>query len=311
MKQTRRSVLFLVLPALLAVAGSGCASADVTSDQTANVSAAATAANPDVYPFAMGATNLQVGDIRIWNDADNVYVQYAMTSGYELGEAHVCIATAPFPWTPPGQCPYQQDPMPPDTTSWTFTIPYADLGLTAPACDTVLYLQVHSAVLDATTGEKVGSAYGGTFKGRLAYVTSCDPPPSAGCTYTQGYWKTHPSAWPVSELAIGGVTYSRSQLVSFLKTAPKGDASIIMGHQLVAALLNQASGAGLNPEVIQAIADAQAWMAANKDADGRLPYGIRPTPEGDPNPATWDEAINIGAVLDLFNQGFDGPPHCP
>lgn len=308
------SALFLFMLAMMALIAPACAvgSGDPSdTEPTQSVSQRATAANPDVYPFALGATNLQVGEIRVWNDTTNVYVQWVMYPGYELAETHLCISTTAFPWTPPGQCPYQQDPMPPDTTTFTFTIPLSDLGLTGESCGALLYLQPHAAVLNAESNEKVGSAYGGTFKGRIAYTVSCDlPPQELGCTYTQGYWKTHPSAWPVDGLTIGGVWYTRSQLISFLKTAPRGDASVIMGHQLVAALLNVANGASTNPEVAQALADAEAWMTANKDADGKLPYGIRPTADGVPNSAAWDQAINIGAVLDLFNNGNDGPPHC-
>ena len=34
-------------------------------------------------------------------------------------------------------------------------------------------------------------------------------PRSFGCTYTQGYWKNHPSAWPVLNVTLGAVTYNR------------------------------------------------------------------------------------------------------
>ncbi len=311
MREIRNAYCLLVfLAAVAAISFGGCGSSDAEISPYGSLTQAATAESPDVYPFVMGATNLRVGEIRIWNDADNLYVEYVMDAGYTLGEAHVCVSTAAFPWTPPGQCPYQQDPMQAGTAAWTFTVPLADLGLTAPACDALLYLQVHSAVVNTATGEKVGSAYAGTFKGRISYVITCEPPPSVGCTYTQGYWKTHPSAWPVPGLTIGGVWYTRSQLINLLKTAPRGDASLILGDQLIASMLDVASGASTNAEVSQALADAQSWMAANKDADGLLPYGIRPTADGIPNPEAWDQAINLGAVLDLFNNGLDGPPHC-
>lgn len=307
----------LSLMALLAVVAMcfapGCV-AGTDADGVGVVTQAATASNPDTYPFSMGNTNIQVGTISVWNDATNVYVKYDMLPGYELADAHLCISTTAFPWTPPGQCPYNAGALPADTTTYTFTVPLADLGLSAETmCGALLYLQVHAAIDDAATNAQVGSAYAGTFKGRIAYTVSCDEdPPVTGCTLTQGYWKTHPSAWPVPGLTIGGVYYSRSQLINFLKTAPRGDASIILGHQLVATLLNVASGASVPPEVQQAIDDAQAWMAANKDADGTLPYGIRPTADGVPNSAVWDEAINLGAVLDLYNNGLNvnGPPHC-
>ena len=316
MKPNSRSpALYIValFTLVAAVFAPGCVADTDDVDGVGVITQAATASNPDTYPFAMGNTNIQVGTISVWNDATNVYVKYDMLPGYELADAHLCISTSAFPWTPPGQCPYNAGTLPPDTTTWTFTVPFTDLGLEGQACDVLLHLQVHAAINNAATNSQVGSAYAGTFKGQVAYTISCDlPPESLGCTYTQGFWKTHPSAWPVSGLTIGGVYYTRSQLINFLKTAPRGDASIIMGHQLVATLLNVASGASVPPDVQAAIDAAQAWMAANKDADGTLPYGIRSTSEGLPNPAAWDQAIGLGAVLDLFNNGLvsDGPPHC-
>jgi hypothetical protein len=293
-----------VLALAAAVSAGSCAEAD---PDTASVSLAATGANPDVYVFAMGNTNQPVGEIRVWNDDTTLYVQYVMYLPYALTDAHVCVSTADFPWTAPGQCPYTIDGLP-GVSEWVFAIPLADLGAT---CGTLLYLQVHGSVMSMDTGTGVGSAYAGTFKGRIAYLVTCDPPPEGGgCTLTQGYWKTHSGAWPVSSLAIGGVTYSKSQLIGLLKTPPRGDASIILAHQLIAALLNVANGAVADPETDAALLGAEAWMTAAKDADGTLPYGIRPTAEGEPNPAAWDEAINLAAVLDRFNNGELGPPHC-
>src|SRR5213075_2855475 len=51
---------------------------------------------------------------------------------------------------------------------------------------------------------------------------------TGGCTYTQGYWKTHgplncnPSSsgntWPVTTLTLGTVSYTDDQLCSIFKT---------------------------------------------------------------------------------------------
>src|SRR5687768_5232923 len=177
----RSPALFIMLAfvATVAVSATGCVAETDAGDGVGSVTQAATAASPDTYPFAMGNTNLQVGTISVWNDTTNVYVRYDMLPGYELAETHLCISTTAFPWTAPGQCPYQQDPMPPDTTTFTFTVPLADLGLTGESCDALLYLQPHAAILNGESNEKVGSAYGGSFKGRIAYTISCDLPPES------------------------------------------------------------------------------------------------------------------------------------
>ena len=54
-----------------------------------------------------------------------------------------------------------------------------------------------------------------------------------GCTYSFGYWKTHPEEWPVEEITIGEVTYSKDQAIEILETAPAGgDVTYILAHQL-------------------------------------------------------------------------------
>ncbi|WP_437504432.1 hypothetical protein [Sorangium sp. So ce1099] len=130
------------------------------------------------------------------------------------------------------------------------------------------------------------------------------PPTSDGdgCTLTQGYWKNHEESWPVSSLTIGGVEYSQAELLELFRTAPKGDASLILGHQLIAALLNTASGAS-DGALGGALADAEAWMAANKDADGRLPYGVK-------RGSAADSAVSLSGSLADFNEGGIGPGHC-
>ena len=55
------------------------------------------------------------------------------------------------------------------------------------------------------------------------------------CTYSFGYWKTHPKEWPAKEITIGVVTYSKAQAIQILKTPPAGDATYILAQQLIAA----------------------------------------------------------------------------
>jgi hypothetical protein len=131
-----------------------------------------------------------------------------------------------------------------------------------------------------------------------AVCTTC------GCTLTQGYWKNHPSAWPVTTLVVGGVTYGQAELLDLFATAPAGDASLILAHQLVAAMLNRASGAGATPGVLQAIDDANAWMATHQDGDGRLPFGV---PSSSPAGGV---ATSLSDQLDAYNNGNGGPAHC-
>jgi hypothetical protein len=146
-------------------------------------------------------------------------------------------------------------------------------------------------------GKGGGGAGGGVSAGGGASVNS-------GCTYTQGFWKTHPSAWPVTSLTIGGVSYTEQQLLDLFNTPPKGDASLILVHQLIAALLNTANNAAPSAAVNQAINDAQAWMAANRGDAGLLPYGV---PAGS---AAGQQATALTQSLDNFNSGLAGTAHC-
>jgi hypothetical protein len=105
-----------------------------------------------------------------------------------------------------------------------------------------------------------------------ASMTACTPA-AGGCPATQGFWKHHAMATPT--LVIGGVTYTNAQLVTLLDTAPKGgDATLILVHQLIAALANEAAGAkhaGIMEDgmsVDTAIADAQLLLASGLPQGG-------------------------------------------
>jgi hypothetical protein len=129
-----------------------------------------------------------------------------------------------------------------------------------------------------------------------ALTTTSKVEASSNCTYTQGFWKTHPSSWPVTSLTMGGKTYSQAELLQIFNTAPKGDATYILADQLIAAKLNLANGA--DTSVVSAtMAQADAWLAAN-------PLGSKP--KGAANTT----GISLGNTLDQFNNGLIGPGHC-
>jgi hypothetical protein len=78
-----------------------------------------------------------------------------------------------------------------------------------------------------------------------ASLVACAP--ATGCPATQGFWKHH--AFPASmftngKVVIAGVQYTAQNLVDILNTPPAGgDAGLILMHQLIAALANEAAGA--------------------------------------------------------------------
>jgi cysteine-rich repeat protein len=117
------------------------------------------------------------------------------------------------------------------------------------------------------------------------------------CTYTQGYWKNHPDAWPVASLELGSVTYTKVELIAILKTPVRGNGLISLAHQLIAAKLNIAAGAS-----------ASAISSAISQADSLIGSLVCP-PKGDGTLATSATSSLVGK-LDAFNSGDIGPGHC-
>lgn len=128
------------------------------------------------------------------------------------------------------------------------------------------------------------------------------PPPPSGCTFTQGYWKTHgPSAkgnnsneWPVTSLTLGTQSYSAAQLQTILNTAVKGNGLISLAHQLIAAKLNIENGAS--------DASIAATITAADAAIGSLTVGVDTL-----SPASVASLVD---ALTAFNEGTTGPGHC-
>jgi hypothetical protein len=126
-----------------------------------------------------------------------------------------------------------------------------------------------------------------------------------GCTYTQGYWKTHgPSPtgnnsneWPVEGLTIGSVAYSATELQSIFEKPAQGNGLVALVHQLIAAKLNVANGAN-DADVADAIADADALIGS---------LVVPPVGSG-----TLASSVTSGltSILASFNEGEIGPGHC-
>jgi hypothetical protein len=116
------------------------------------------------------------------------------------------------------------------------------------------------------------------------------------CTHTLGYWKTHPEAWPVEEVEMGGVTYSQEEALLIFDTPSKGDATYLLAHQLLGTKLNIASGA--IGEVIEGtITESDTWLVEN-------PLGSRP------KGTARQSGIELAEALETFNAGDVGPGGC-
>src|SRR5262249_42946933 len=80
------------------------------------------------------------------------------------------------------------------------------------------------------------------------------------CPLPLGFWKTPSVAWPVTSLPLGSQTYTQTELLALLNPPPRGDASLILADQLIAAKLNIANGSDPAP-VSATIADADSLLS--------------------------------------------------
>jgi hypothetical protein len=78
-----------------------------------------------------------------------------------------------------------------------------------------------------------------------------------------------------------------------LRTAPRGDASLILARQLIAAKLNVADGTDASPAAA-AIADADALLGGYP---GPLPYRVKTSTDAG------RAMVALSGVLDLYNTG--------
>jgi len=152
--------------------------------------------------------------------------------------------------------------------------------------------------------EYVVRAWANTFGGMTTSPMSNDCVVGTGgheghdCTYTQGYWKNHPSIWPVGSLKLGTVTYTKAQLLQIFGRAAKGNGLVSLAHQLIATKLNIAMGATAPPVVATAIAQADALIGG---------LVVPPVGGGSLAPSL---TSSLTETLDEFNNGELGPDHC-
>ena len=135
---------------------------------------------------------------------------------------------------------------------------------------------------------------------RISDTITCATLPCVGpgsCTYSQGYWRNHPDAWPVTSLTLGTVTYQAAELMAILDDPARGNGLVILVHQLIAAKLNIANGA--DPSAVQqAITDADNMIGA---------LVVPPIGNGYLAPGQTGDLVE---TLTQYNEGTIGPGHC-
>ena len=141
------------------------------------------------------------------------------------------------------------------------------------------------------------STHGGLGVSRTIMCATLSCVGGSSCTYTQGYWRNHPDAWPVTSLTLGTVTYQAGELMAILDNPARGNGLVILAHQLIAAKLNIANGA-----------DPSAVQQTITEADDMIGALVVP-PIGDGYLAP-DQTSSLTETLTEYNEGTIGPGHC-
>ena len=124
------------------------------------------------------------------------------------------------------------------------------------------------------------------------------------CPRSMGYWKNHPEAWPVEEIKIGNVTYTKEEALDILWGANARDATKMLAAQLIAAKLNRLAGASASfkywcklVNIDDVISDADAFLIEH-------PLG------SDPQGEDRETALKLKDILDAYNNNQSCSTSC-
>lgn len=180
------------------------------------------AAHTEDAPFVtklIAGQHIDAGNVTVWNDGDNLYVQYVTTGGWVLTETHLHVATslAGIPQKngnpPPGQFDYanEYDPGEGVTEPDPYVIPLADLGVADPCDLTMLYIAAHAVVvqlvedcMDVVSDANVEWSDNGTTWNST--VACWDHPSWADIAGATWVWRTEYTdvAWEYDNVPEGG-----------------------------------------------------------------------------------------------------------
>jgi hypothetical protein len=116
-------------------------------------------------------------------------------------------------------------------------------------------------------------------------------------TGTPGYWKNHADAWPVSNITVGGVSYTKAQAIAWLEKVGK-DKTTTMFSSLVSAMLNVTignDGSCVNSTIVA----ANTWTATY----GPVGSGVAASSYA------WSVGSPLQVQLDSYDNGLLCAPH--
>lgn len=120
---------------------------------------------------------------------------------------------------------------------------------------------------------------------------ACDIVENSG-TGTPGYWKNHADAWPVNEIVMGGVLYSKADALIALDLKD-GDKTVTIFRSLISAKLNVLIGNDSSC-VTSVIAAADQWLTTYG------PVGSDVKAKSD----AWQTGEPLYQTLDAYNNGL-------
>jgi len=115
---------------------------------------------------------------------------------------------------------------------------------------------------------------------------------------SQGYWKNHPDNWPVEQIEVGGVLYTKWEAITLMQLPTRGDKWPNMFEQVVAAKLNVMLG-NESGCIATTLMDADVWLE------------IYPGPVPARSAAWRNSGRYLHADLDAYNNGFLCAPCAP
>jgi uncharacterized repeat protein (TIGR01451 family) len=121
------------------------------------------------------------------------------------------------------------------------------------------------------------------------------------CPRSKGYWKNHPKAWPVEEITVGNITYTKRQAIKILEGANSKDATCMLLAQLITAKLNRICGAYSAFKCQNTTVNVDRVIGNSEDFLSRHPF------ESNPRGDARKDALQLKDWLDAYNN-YD--EHC-
>jgi hypothetical protein len=194
---------------------------------------------------------------------------------------------------------YYQAPLTDGTYTVTISASSVGTGFTPSPTDEGMDLNdlIDSDGADDSTGNSVVTItieFAGDVFTDFGFYQAAKTQPGTG---TPGYWKNHASAWPVSSITVGGVTYTKAQAIEWLGKVSK-DKTTTMFSSLVPAMLNVKIG---NDDscIASTIDAANEWMATH----GPVGSGVAASS------AAWAVGEPLHKLMDDYNNGRSCAPH--